>query len=313
MDKTPLFSIIIPTYNYGHYLPRALDSVLAQGGDDYEIVVVDDGSRDGTADVIHRYKTGSSPTISYFFQHNRGLSAARNQGVALSRGTYLLFLDADDALTSDALDQFRAHLAKHGDLDFIVGGRVWIDQTGRARHRSIRNLTSSKQKNFCSYLRGKLGKISPGCLVVHRRVFKGIRYPEDTRIGEDKVFNAHLLALYGGGSFKSPVVTLYRHPDGLSQDTELTERDRLKTVDLLFDSTVLPSELMTMRHEFLSLTYLGMFMFFYRRGMYQKALPSYYRAVRTWPMHLLKIKYFRKYLRATIQLLKPPSPSHDTK
>lgn len=303
MNHTPRFSVIIPAYNYGHYLPRALDSVLAQTGDDYEIVVVDDGSVDSTVDVVRRYKAESARPIMYFFQENRGLSAARNQGVNLSRGTYVLFLDADDALTGDALVRFRSCIAEHGDSDFIVGGRIWIDPSGRARRRCIRSLTASKKENFSRYLRGSLGKISPGCLIVHRRVFDCIRFPEGTRIGEDKVFNAHLLALYNGGSFQSPVVTLFRHPNSLSQDCQLTERDRLKTVDLLFDPSVLPPELMTMRKEFLSLTHLGIFTFFYRRGMYQNALPSYYLAIRTWPMHILKMKYFRKYLRATFGLL----------
>ena len=173
------FSIIIPTYNYGKYLPRAIDSVLTQGHRDYEIIIVDDGSTDDTAEIARTYQDKSTRNIDYVFQDNQGLSSARNHGVRRSSGEYLLFLDADDELLPDALSLFVIALQQTANIDFVVGGRQWIGTDGKVRHRPAKRLSSSRMENFRRLVRGRLGKISVGCFVVHRRVFHHIRFPED--------------------------------------------------------------------------------------------------------------------------------------
>lgn len=85
-------SVIIPTYNYAHYIEEAIDSVLAQTYKDYEIIVVDDGSTDNTKEVVSKY----GPKIKYIYQENQGLSAARNTGIKNSNGEYIAILDSDD-------------------------------------------------------------------------------------------------------------------------------------------------------------------------------------------------------------------------
>jgi glycosyltransferase involved in cell wall biosynthesis len=292
----PLFSIIIPTYNYARYLPRALDSILDQTGEDYEIVVVDDGSTDHTAEVIRGYQAKAGCPITYVFQENRGPSAARNHGVRLSTAPYLLFLDADDALLPGALDRFRSIIVHRADLDFIAGGRIYVTSDGRRRRRSIKALSGDKDRNFRRYLRGQLGRLCVQSLVVHRRVFDRIRFPEAIRNGEDDVYTAHLLALYNGTSFPEPVVTMYRHADSLSHDLNVVRQDRPKAVELLFDPAILPATLMPLRDEAFSLTCLAMFLFFYRRGEYEEAKCLYRRAIRTCPRHVLKFQHLRKYL-----------------
>ncbi len=90
----PLVSVIIPTFNYGRYLSRAIESVLAQTYTNIEIIVVDDGSTDDTKEIVHKY---NDPMISYIrHEHNYGLSIARNSGIKIAKGDYLAFLDSDD-------------------------------------------------------------------------------------------------------------------------------------------------------------------------------------------------------------------------
>jgi glycosyltransferase involved in cell wall biosynthesis len=89
----PIVSVIIPTYNYAHYIGEAIESVLEQSYKKIEIIVVDDGSTDNTKEVIAKY-----PKVKYFFQTNKGISSANNRGVRLSKGDYYLILDADDKL-----------------------------------------------------------------------------------------------------------------------------------------------------------------------------------------------------------------------
>lgn len=117
-NRLPLISVIIPTYNYGRFLPDAVKSVLGQKKDGLavEIIVVDDGSTDDTADVAQRM--GSS--IQYIYQENQGPSAARNSGIRIARGDYLVFLDADDLLTAGTLASHIENFAAHPELDISV-------------------------------------------------------------------------------------------------------------------------------------------------------------------------------------------------
>lgn len=99
MTQSPLVSVIIPTYNYAHFIGEAIESVRAQTYRNFEIIVIDDGSTDQTRDVVVRYSE-----VRYIFQANQGIAAARNAGVAASQGQGLVFLDADDLLLPNALE-----------------------------------------------------------------------------------------------------------------------------------------------------------------------------------------------------------------
>jgi glycosyltransferase involved in cell wall biosynthesis len=92
--SSPLVSVIIPTYNRAYCLPRTLDSVLAQSYPNYEVIVVDDGSTDGTQEVVRSY--GHDSRIKYVFQEHKGVTTARNQGFAKLQGDYVALLDSDD-------------------------------------------------------------------------------------------------------------------------------------------------------------------------------------------------------------------------
>jgi glycosyltransferase involved in cell wall biosynthesis len=103
----PLISVIIPAYNAVQTLPTVLNSVRAQTYHDYEIIVVDDGSNDGTADFLTQ-----QPDVRYIHQENQGVSAARNRGAAEAQGEYLAFLDADDLWHPQKLD-IQMNIARH--------------------------------------------------------------------------------------------------------------------------------------------------------------------------------------------------------
>ena len=97
-----LISVIIPTYNYAHLLPRALASVFVQMADDVELIVVDDGSTDATPEVLASH-AARYPQLQILAQLNAGAAAARNHGIRAARGRYALLLDADDELLPGAL------------------------------------------------------------------------------------------------------------------------------------------------------------------------------------------------------------------
>lgn len=99
-DERPGVSIVIPTYNYGCYLRAAVESALSQTYSNVEVVVVDDGSTDDTVEVLAPYQG----RISYFYQANAGLSAARNTGIARATHPFIVFLDSDDVLVPQMVD-----------------------------------------------------------------------------------------------------------------------------------------------------------------------------------------------------------------
>jgi len=118
----PKVSIIIPVFNSEKYIGEALDSVFSQTFRDYEIIVIDDGSKDGTAEILEKHKK----RIKYFYQENRGLAAARNEGIRLSVSPYLAFLDADDLflpdkvrIQNDFLDIHPGHAMVFSDFEYF--------------------------------------------------------------------------------------------------------------------------------------------------------------------------------------------------
>ena len=115
-----LVSIIIPCYNYGWLLAETLDSVLAQTHQQWECLVIDDGSTDTTQEVATSYQARDS-RFRYVYQPNAGMSAARNHGMQLAKGEYIQFLDADDLLVPQKLELQAALLATHPEYDVVYG------------------------------------------------------------------------------------------------------------------------------------------------------------------------------------------------
>lgn len=123
-----LVTVVIPCYNQASYLGEAIESVQAQTHRGFEIVVVDDGSTDATAAVAGRHD------VRLLQQDNAGLSAARNAGLALAQGDYLVFLDADDRLLPNALSDGIESLAQHPEAAFTSGHFRYIRADGSTQH-----------------------------------------------------------------------------------------------------------------------------------------------------------------------------------
>ena len=119
MKTSPLVSVIIPVYNCEQYLAEAIESIVDQTYSTNEIIIVDDGSTDGTGEMVKQ----SFPTVRYCFQDNAGTGAARNRGIAMAHGSFFAFLDADDLWLQDKLTTQMA--AFHNNLETeIVFGHV---------------------------------------------------------------------------------------------------------------------------------------------------------------------------------------------
>jgi glycosyltransferase involved in cell wall biosynthesis len=132
-EVNPKVTVIIPTYNRAHLIKRAIKSVLNQTFQDFEIIVVDDGSTDNTEEVV---KSFNDLRIKYIkHQKNLGASAARNTGIKNSKGEYIAFLDSDDEWLPEKLEKqmryFKKIEKRRGKLGLVYCDSIWCDEEGR--------------------------------------------------------------------------------------------------------------------------------------------------------------------------------------
>jgi len=291
------FSIVIPAYNYGCYLPRAIDSALTQSGDDFEIILVDDGSLDNTPGIGADYQRRYPDRFRYFRQENSGPARARNQGVRLSVGECLIFLDADDRLLPDALKHFRTQCDRYQDWGMIFGGHQSRQLDGKVKIHSVPPLSDDRLDNFSNYLRRSFG-ISNGATVVARNVFDVIRYPEQLRNSEDLPVFAQTLALFNCYSFPETVLEVFKHDNSLRNNTELIMKSGEDLVNILFDEKVLPERFMKMRREYAGRHALSLFRSLYLAGKCSEARRYFHQAIRNSPKLMGQWSYLSKYFRS---------------
>jgi len=187
----PLVSIVVPCYQNGQTLERTIRSICAQSMEDWELIAVDDGSRDDTLSVLNRLAQ-EEPRMRVIHQENGGVSAARNAGMALAAGKWLSFVDADDHLLPHAL----AHLLSLTDENTdIVCGAYEIRFAGE--DGSVERI----EKHGCadgdlqtvleSLIRGD-SALNSMCARLYRREMiesHAIRAPKGVKVGEDVLFN----------------------------------------------------------------------------------------------------------------------------
>lgn len=135
-------SVIIPAYNQAHYLNEAIRSVLNQTYQDFEVVVVDDGSTDDTCEIVHGF---TDPRVCYIYQENSGLSAARNTGIRNTDSPLITFLDSDDLFLPEKLTLLIRALEDKPEIGFVAGKYIPIDEEGnRLKNESELKFTKEK-------------------------------------------------------------------------------------------------------------------------------------------------------------------------
>lgn len=175
------FSIIVPLYNKGPYVEKALRSILAQTFSDYELIVVNDGSQDDSLAVAKRVLEGSKATV--INQKNAGVSTARNNGVAASHGDYICFLDADDWWEPKFLDEMDGLLRSFPDGG-IYGTSYYYVKSGRRQVRV--NISTGYFNYFKEYARNLQMPLWTGAVCVPKVIFNEMGgFKPNLKLGED--------------------------------------------------------------------------------------------------------------------------------
>lgn len=188
VEKQPLISIIIPVYNVEKYLPACLDSVLAQTYRNLEVILVDDGSPDGSGAVCDAYAAKDS-RIRVIHQENGGASAARNAGLDLASGSFIGFIDPDDYIEPDMYEILYEQLQSSG-ADVAQCGYVW-EEEGK-EDVFFHNSGEVKLYNGPYCIQELLTVEKPWWAVWNKlyrsKLFQELRFNEDLRVGEDIFF-----------------------------------------------------------------------------------------------------------------------------
>ncbi|MGE5255345.1 MAG: glycosyltransferase family 2 protein [Hyphomicrobiales bacterium] len=160
--KPPLVSVIIPTFNRAWILKEAVDSVLAQEFEDFELIVVDDGSTDATAELLDAY----ADRVAVLRQTNRGVSAARNAGFAVARGRLIAFLDSDDIWLSGKLSTQVSFFQTHPDALIHQTEELWVKNGRRVnpgkRHHKRSGMIFEHSLDLCL--------VSPSAVMIRREL-----------------------------------------------------------------------------------------------------------------------------------------------
>lgn len=146
-----MISIIIPTYNRINSLERSIRSVQVQTHDDWELVIIDDGSTDDTEVKIQPFL--EDPRIQYYYQSNQGVGAARNLGIKKAQGEYILFLDSDDSLENNVIESLE--LFGYTNFDLINWDTYKINEEGRKKV-TPQNLGPLYNYNKLTFLAGSI-------------------------------------------------------------------------------------------------------------------------------------------------------------
>lgn len=229
--------VIIPTYNRKLTLERAITSVLNQSYPDYQLIVVDDGSTDGTWEALQKY--ASHPQITLLRQENKGVSAARNAGVKASSHAWVSFLDSDDEWLPQKLKTQMDYLSSNTNINFLHAEEIWIRNGVRVNPKMKHN--KGPENLFERSLEHCL--ISPSTVIMKRELFlKHQGFDESMTVCEDFDLWNKILISEKIGFIPDFLVQKYGgHEDQLS--TQFVAMDYWRIKSLLALAQAHPSQL----------------------------------------------------------------------
>ena len=229
-------SVVIPTFNRISLVARAIDSVLKQSLNPYEIIVVDDGPDDGTSEMIqNKYKS-----IKLIQQQNNGVSAARNNGIKHAKGDWIALLDSDDEWTEKKLENQVDRLIKTPEYDFCHTNEIWIRNGVRVNQRK-------KHEKYGGYIFDKcldICRISPSSVLFRKNILDHVGWFDDQLpVCEDYDLWLRITAEYRILFIDDPLIIKYGgHDDQLSHGVEGIEFFRIKSLENLLEGSELSAD-----------------------------------------------------------------------
>jgi len=280
----PRVSFIIPCYNAERFLGEAIQSVLEQVYDDFEVIVVDDGSTDHTRQLV---ETFDDPRIRYIYQENRGPGGARNTAAAAAKGDYLAFLDADDIALPHRLTAQLRVLEKDPTVSVVASGYVWIGESGQRIPWNAHSWQGWPELN-------DLGSwlfdcpLVPSATMLRRDAWADVGgFEEGLRGGEDWNFWMRLVLAGHRMTWHRDVVCLYRRQtNSLSHDALRMSRDCLESLRRVLARPDFPPYLLGLGRQALAIRHLDGAKRLYASGLCEEGMSAVDRALALHPQLL---------------------------
>ena len=296
----PRFTVIIATHDYGRFLGRALDSVLSQEGAAFEVVVIDDGSTDDTADIV----AGYGDRVVYHYQDRAGPYRACQRGVErTARDRYIVFLDADDRLRPGFLRAMGEALRRAPETEILFGRVINVSAGGREKPTLSAALSGDHLTDFKLFIRGQL-ELSAGGAVFARAALDplaGVLERFGSFHGLDRVLVAQGLARGACRVAPRAEVEVHDHSHRLRDDADSFCATGLRAVEALFQPNLLPEAALRFRRQFLVRLLLEQGRLQYRRGRHREAAERYRRAMWCDPRAALCGRHVRRLLVSTLR------------
>jgi glycosyltransferase involved in cell wall biosynthesis len=224
---SPKVSICIPTYNRKDYLKETLDSVFTQTYRDYEVVIVDDGSTDGTEEMI---KTAGYK-VRYYWQKNAGDAAARNRLIELAGGKFITFIDSDDLLMPDAVERMMKVMEAEGGDIVVYGPYLRIDENGNVYGRYKRKLYSG---HITKYLFQNILVHSCGSMLPKKVLEAAGGFDQSLPVSSDYDLWLRLSLNHRFIALPEPTFKRRRHEGNLSVNSKANRLTELKVLERFY-------------------------------------------------------------------------------
>jgi glycosyltransferase involved in cell wall biosynthesis len=239
----PLVSVIIPNYNYAHFLPQAVESVLAQTYDRFEMIVVDDGSQDHSEDVVRGY----GERVQFIRQKNQGVSEARNRGVRESSGELIAFLDADDIWLPTKLEKQVQRIMSDPEIGLVHCGVEHINPEGIRQGTLLEGMEGWVSSELLLFKRGVI--IAAGSTALVPRASFEMVGGFDTRLSTSADWDfCYRIARQRRVAFVPEALVQYRiHGSNMHANIKVMEHDILIGYEKAFSSN--PEELRGLRRR----------------------------------------------------------------
>lgn len=219
----PLVSVIIPNYNYARYVRGAVESVLAQTYPNIEVIVVDDGSKDGSIAILGEL----ADRITIVRQRNSGVSAARNNGFAHSRGEYIAFLDADDLWLPSKVDKQFERFSQFDGAGLVHVGVEEIDADGNSISTNLYGLEGNVSEDFLFFERAVVLGGGSG-VMVPRAVFEAVGgFDEQLSTSADWDLYFRISSRWPIAFVGAPLLRYRIHNSNMHSNVSLMEKDML--------------------------------------------------------------------------------------
>lgn len=226
----PLVSVIVPAYNLECYIEKCLDSILSQKFDDFEIIIVNDGSSDNTLGIIQEYQQKSDKIKCFSYKKNQGVSYARNLGVKKASGKFILFVDGDDYIEGNMLMDM-TKLAKRDKSDIVCSIKQNFIYKDKEELINIYVLGDSKTKNYILLTPGPTNKLINRDLLLDNRFPLEINY-EDLAVIPSLVIQTDKISFINKNYYNY----VQRENSITNQKESISKReDIFKAVDILYN------------------------------------------------------------------------------